>query len=190
MPASRSARAMILAPRSWPSRPGLATTTRIFWVVLGADMGRGRGILCPRTTAGPRRAPRASGCRRPTALRDLDGHLHGGRVDVAHDRVGAGLREPARGRALRLDLRDRALLRALRDPDVVRQLARPLELDGVAALDAQLLGTEVDLRPDLDGLGGREGGDGDGSRDGRDGHEQGDEALHANGKPPGRGRGL
>src|SRR4051794_27324415 len=30
MPASRSARAMILAPRSWPSSPGLATTTRIF----------------------------------------------------------------------------------------------------------------------------------------------------------------
>src|ERR1700692_3365153 len=30
MPASRSARAMILAPRSWPSRPGLAMRTRIF----------------------------------------------------------------------------------------------------------------------------------------------------------------
>src|SRR6185437_3512386 len=29
MPASRKARAMILAPRSWPSSPGLATTTRI-----------------------------------------------------------------------------------------------------------------------------------------------------------------
>src|SRR5881227_2180830 len=29
IPASRSARAMILAPRSCPSRPGLATTTRI-----------------------------------------------------------------------------------------------------------------------------------------------------------------
>src|ERR1700746_210182 len=29
MPASRSARAMILAPRSWPSRPGLAISTRI-----------------------------------------------------------------------------------------------------------------------------------------------------------------
>src|SRR5689334_20062312 len=27
-PASRSARAMTLAPRSWPSRPGFATTTR------------------------------------------------------------------------------------------------------------------------------------------------------------------
>src|SRR5436305_15167971 len=30
MPASRSARAMIFAPRSWPSRPGLAISTRIF----------------------------------------------------------------------------------------------------------------------------------------------------------------
>src|SRR6185295_13701207 len=29
MPASRSARAMIFAPRSWPSRPGFAITTRI-----------------------------------------------------------------------------------------------------------------------------------------------------------------
>src|ERR671916_247715 len=29
MPASRRPRAMIFAPRSWPSRPGLATTTRI-----------------------------------------------------------------------------------------------------------------------------------------------------------------
>src|ERR1700681_2733526 len=29
MPASRSARAITLAPRSWPSRPGLATRTRI-----------------------------------------------------------------------------------------------------------------------------------------------------------------
>src|SRR3954463_14377430 len=30
MPASRSARAMTLAPRSWPSRPGFAMTTLIF----------------------------------------------------------------------------------------------------------------------------------------------------------------
>src|SRR5438132_1238391 len=29
MPASRRARAITLAPRSWPSRPGLATRTRI-----------------------------------------------------------------------------------------------------------------------------------------------------------------
>src|SRR5438874_5674157 len=34
MPASRSARAMIFAPRSWPSRPGLAINTRIFRSVI------------------------------------------------------------------------------------------------------------------------------------------------------------
>src|SRR5215207_2387178 len=37
MPASRSARAMILAPRSWPSSPGLATTTRILRAVGAGD---------------------------------------------------------------------------------------------------------------------------------------------------------
>src|SRR5205823_13105747 len=40
IPASRSARAMIFAPRSWPSRPGLATTTRIFLVAV-ASIGAG-----------------------------------------------------------------------------------------------------------------------------------------------------
>src|SRR4051795_3059517 len=41
IPASRSARAMIFAPRSWPSRPGLATTTRILRAVgaVGAMSG-------------------------------------------------------------------------------------------------------------------------------------------------------
>src|SRR6266571_5015434 len=37
MPASRNARAMTLAPRSWPSRPGLATSTRI---LRSLDIGR------------------------------------------------------------------------------------------------------------------------------------------------------
>jgi hypothetical protein len=46
MPASRNARAMIFAPRSCPSRPGLATTTRIFWVVLEAGICEARRILC------------------------------------------------------------------------------------------------------------------------------------------------
>src|SRR6266568_3370995 len=35
MPASRSARAMIFAPRSWPSRPGFAITTLIFCATVG-----------------------------------------------------------------------------------------------------------------------------------------------------------
>src|SRR6516165_9194951 len=39
MPASRSARAMILAPRSCPSRPGFATTTRILRSVAAAATG-------------------------------------------------------------------------------------------------------------------------------------------------------
>src|SRR6185312_3401179 len=37
MPASRRARAMTFAPRSWPSSPGLATRTRI-----GAGLGTGK----------------------------------------------------------------------------------------------------------------------------------------------------
>src|SRR3954462_4446450 len=42
MPASRSARAMIFAPRSWPSRPGLATTTRILRAM--ADRLNDKGV--------------------------------------------------------------------------------------------------------------------------------------------------
>src|SRR4051794_1625308 len=41
MPASRSARAMIFAPRSCPSSPGLAMTTRIFRAIAG-DYTSGR----------------------------------------------------------------------------------------------------------------------------------------------------
>src|SRR5687768_9019456 len=79
MPASRSARAMIFAPRSCPSRPGLAITTRILlataaqvyggeaqnrWVLAGlAEPGRravglsrrGRGTAAPARLR-PRRA--------------------------------------------------------------------------------------------------------------------------------------
>src|SRR3954464_7494892 len=53
MPASRRARAMILAPRSWPSRPGLATTTRIFrvWVLFTARGCYGSGRV-PRRDGG------------------------------------------------------------------------------------------------------------------------------------------
>ncbi len=38
MPASRSARAMIFAPRSCPSRPGFAITTLIFLATLCASI--------------------------------------------------------------------------------------------------------------------------------------------------------
>src|SRR4029079_16959175 len=49
IPASRSARAMIFAPRSCPSRPGLATTTRIFLVEAAMTrMIRGLPRVCVR----------------------------------------------------------------------------------------------------------------------------------------------
>src|SRR3990170_5897433 len=38
MPASRRKRAMTLAPRSWPSRPGLAISTRIFFSVTESSL--------------------------------------------------------------------------------------------------------------------------------------------------------
>src|SRR5690349_8710494 len=43
MPASRRARAITLAPRSWPSRPGLAMTTRIFRTIGSPVHGPGTG---------------------------------------------------------------------------------------------------------------------------------------------------
>src|SRR3990172_11403165 len=81
MPASRSALAMIFAPRSWPSRPGFAITTRIFRptpsVYERATHGhrllprlaepRERPVRLPRRGAGdapPRLRPR---CPRPPA---------------------------------------------------------------------------------------------------------------------------
>src|SRR5687768_17161156 len=41
MPASRSARATTLAPRSWPSSPGLAMSTRIFFSLMNGSRARG-----------------------------------------------------------------------------------------------------------------------------------------------------
>src|SRR5690349_628063 len=162
VPASRGARAMIFALRSCPSRPGLATTTRIFWLVLGADMGFARRDSMPGTATGPRGAPRscARWCRGPVGLGHLQLQRHAG-VHVADDRVRAGLRELPRDRALRPHLADRALRRALGDRDVVRQLAGPLELDGVALLDAERRRPELHLRADLDGLRGGERRNGD-----------------------------
>ena len=54
MPASRSARAMTLAPRSWPSSPGFAMTTRI----LQHQMTAPRRIR-PRRRAARRTSPRS-----------------------------------------------------------------------------------------------------------------------------------
>src|SRR4051794_985679 len=82
MPASRNARAMILAPRSCPSKPGLATTTRIL-PLDAASTAAGdptRDAVaddppCP-PSGGPR--PAAGGTWRPALTRrglHLAGHV-------------------------------------------------------------------------------------------------------------------
>src|SRR3954451_1962928 len=76
MPASRSARAMIFAPRSWPSRPGLATTTRILRLTV-SGIGAGKSMT-----------PRPEVVR----LLDLEGHRHL-TVVGADERIGASLVE-------------------------------------------------------------------------------------------------
>src|SRR6266576_3631539 len=83
MPASRSARAMTLAPRSCPSRPGLATSTRIFCSAtppfnhkgVHRDGVRSAGILpaVPRASCPPaRRARRPRTPAETAALHCLD----------------------------------------------------------------------------------------------------------------------
>src|SRR4051794_33948559 len=63
IPASRSARAMILAPRSCPSRPGFATTTRILRSAIAPILWRAeregprtheRPVVVRRARAAPR----------------------------------------------------------------------------------------------------------------------------------------
>src|SRR5207248_5778592 len=73
MPASRRARAMIFAPRSWPSSPGLAITTRILRA-MGGSLRSERPIR-------PVDAP----ARPPAAKRQDDGHEHDQPEHASHD---------------------------------------------------------------------------------------------------------
>src|SRR3954469_24515132 len=141
MPASRRARAMIFAPRSWPSRPGLATTTRIFRAVV--LMWRAQDGTCALAAVSGR-------------LPDVERHAHPG-VDGADDAVAA---PGVRGRAVRaLGLGRRVEpARAAGDRDVVRGRAGPLPDDRGAALDGDRAGAE-EVVADLDGARGAEGGD-------------------------------
>src|SRR5215216_1770959 len=109
MPASRSARAMIFAPRSWPSSPGLATTTRILRVEMATGI---RGML----------------------VHDELHLLVLAAVDRADDRVGAALAHllpvrPALHRARA------GLHRTADDLDVVDVVASPHPLDARALGD-------------------------------------------------------
>src|SRR3954451_6228723 len=134
MPASRSARAMILAPRSWPSRPGFATTTRILRLPACAPAAE--------VSAVPSTPPRL-------LHNDLLAHLHG--VHEAVDGPRALLREPV------LEVPRPRL--ALRAPavvvlgDGVPVLGGPLPVHDRALLDRELAPVEevVGEVRDLDG---------------------------------------
>src|SRR4051794_30531188 len=121
MPASRSARAMIFAPRSCPSRPGLATTTRILRLTV-SGIGAGKSMT-----------PRPQVER----LRDLDVHVHA--LEGAHELVGPLRREPVLERAA-LGVRRRVEVPGAADlEDLVLVLAAPDPLDGGAAADGHRL---------------------------------------------------
>ena len=74
IPASRSARAMIFAPRSWPSRPGFAITTLIFRAIPSASIWRCVSMSSARrppgrTPAGPARVTSSTAGSCSTAAR-------------------------------------------------------------------------------------------------------------------------
>src|SRR5215211_3932972 len=116
MPASRSARAMILAPRSCPSRPGLATTTRIF-LLMGA-----RGYPVPRYPEQQEEPAEDEECARvEPAVRERRALIRPGRLASAA--AGRAVR-PARGAGavpsagLRRPHEDRAVHERVRRADV------------------------------------------------------------------------
>src|ERR1700727_2818365 len=65
MPASRSARVMTLAPRSWPSRPGLATSTRIGRVAGFSASGMVLLVAGDDEVRHPEKSPLVVGLRQP-----------------------------------------------------------------------------------------------------------------------------
>src|SRR3954452_16366770 len=134
MPASRSARAMIFAPRSCRSRPGFATTTRIFRLPACEPAAE--------VSAVPSTAPRL-------LHDDLLTHLHG--VHEAVDGPRALLPEPVPEVARpRLALRAPA---AVVLGDGVPVLGAPLPVHDRALLDRDLAPVEevVGEVSDLDG---------------------------------------
>src|SRR3954454_24119031 len=157
MPASRSARAMILAPRSCPSRPGFATTTRILRLPACEPAAE--------VSAVPSTAPRL-------LHNDLLAHLH--RVHEAVDGPRALLPEPVLEVA-RPRLARRAPAAVVLG-DRVPVLRAPLPVHDRALLDRDLAPVEevVGEVSDLDGRIAR--GAGDRRRNGAN-DKQGDQRL-------------
>src|SRR5947209_11749280 len=86
MPASRSARAMIFAPRSWPSSPGFATTTRI---LRAAPVLPPAPAVCSMARGSVERLPCRRSGRGPARVI--------GGADSGHERPQGGKRVPKTG---------------------------------------------------------------------------------------------
>src|SRR4051794_5195232 len=114
MPASRSARAMIFAPRSCPSSPGLAMTTRIFRAIAG-EYTSGRAEPTSGVVA-------AVPARRPPGTRVVPAEQTERKTDDQQDEDADGNQDEALRKALarrRGDggLRGRRALRLRRRPE-------------------------------------------------------------------------
>ena len=74
MPASRSARAMIFAPRSWPSSPGFATSTLIALLTMSESLPPGVVLVDQLDQDAPRRLGmnEADCARQPLARLTVD----------------------------------------------------------------------------------------------------------------------
>src|SRR5918911_4712776 len=136
IPASRRARAMILAPRSCPSRPGLATTTRIFLLLVPASTRRA-SLLRGRDHLEDRRL----GVGPEDLLeRGHDLALAGVRARALDDRldqVGVARRRLLEPPERRLDLRAGAARAHRREPPYLLALERgvdPQDLDRLLRL--------------------------------------------------------
>src|ERR671930_2554207 len=152
IPASRRARAMIFAPRSWPSRPGLAITTRILRAMTEVSpLPLGQRVVGAVGAHPP--APAAD----PEHDRDEQDQPHDD-SDRQEEPYGAQPRLPlgdlAQQRAAGGAARRRSLLAGrgpvVDEPVPVLWSADPVELD-VEGEPADLrgrLGLEVDLEPD------------------------------------------
>src|SRR3712207_3066462 len=135
MPASRSARAMILAPRSCPSRPGLATTTRILRPEPPASAAAGLSAV-----PSMRRGSLEDGGLRIGAEDLLQGGhdlalggVHAGAVEQRVHQVAVALRDL-------LELRERGL-----DLDAAPARADPLEAIDLLALERRVDAQDLEL---------------------------------------------
>src|SRR6185503_2328273 len=147
MPASRSARAMTFAPRSWPSRPGLAMTTLIFWRIFH------RGLTA-RTGSDYRRFDVFPPDLAQAVAHLPDGRIRTGRVQQKRHRIRAAAGSGLERRQRPADLGGIAPCAQLLEPGQLTLACRLIDVkrtDAFPRLD-EVIDADDDLLLRLDGL--------------------------------------